>query len=282
MLYSPPPGFIRLDHNTGAVGADAIGTLVTTGAALSTKGAVSDLITSTAFDSYRMVIQATDYGAGAVSSVGAMDILIGAATESIYIPNLLMGFCSGGMAAGSTTPGLGKWWDFPLYTPAGSRLSCQAAGERLSTAFRVAIYLYGGNGYPPFGPCGTKVTTYGMGTVPFGTVVTPGATGVEGAWTQIVLSTTEAHIALLPSYQLGTDTATAARYISVDLGIGAAQEEEIAQAYWYQVDNNEKIQGPMPMVPCYRNIPAGSRLSMRASNMGTNDSGFNGVIHAVS
>jgi hypothetical protein len=278
MLWVPKKGVLRVEHNTGGVGAGTLGTSVTTGAASSTKGTPAELIASTSFDAYWVRVITSIYGALATDSRGCLDILIGAATEEVLIPNLLMGYCGVFSTAASVGP---KFWDFPLYVPAGSRIAAQAAGARLSTAMRVAIFLYGGDGSPPF-RTGSKVTTYGIGTVPDGTAITPGASGAEGAWTQIVAATSEDHFALVPSFQIGGDTTTSNLAYALDLGVGAATEEEIAQSYWYSTDSAERITGPLNSMPRFQDIPSGERLSMRVSNSGANDANYNGAIHAVS
>jgi hypothetical protein len=267
-----------MEHNTGTVGANPIGTSITTGAASNTKGTAVQLIASTSFETYWVTVMATQYGLAATDSQGCLDILTGAATEEVLIPNLLMGFCS----PTDTATGVGpKRWDFPLYIPAGTRLAAQAAGMRTSTALRVQIFLYGGDGIPPF-RVGSKVTTYGV-TVPVGTTVVPGASGAEGAWAQITASTTEDHFALVPSFQAGTDTTLTRNYYAVDLGVGAATEEEVVQSYWFAVTDNEMMRGPENSMPCFQDIPSGTRLAARVSDSGVNDAGnYNLAIHAVS
>lgn len=168
---------------------------------------------------------------------------------------------------------------FPLYIPAGSRLSAKAAGLRVSTAMTVAIWLYGGDGLPPF-RVGSKVTTYGV-TVPNGTSITPGATGAEGAWAQITASTTADHFALVPSFQLGADTVVSNNRYAVDIGLGAATEEEIVQSEWYVTSGDETCTNFGPHLPSFQDIPSGSRLSLRASCSGTADV-VDAAIHAVS
>lgn len=280
MLWVPQKGIVRREHNMGAVGTLLPGTAVTTGAAASTKGTAVQLIGSTAFDTYWMTILATNYFLAATDSQGALDILIGAATEDVLIANLLMGFC-GGQGGASRTVGP-KRWDFPLYIPAGSRLAAQAAGQRLSTAFRVAVILYGGCGNPAW-RVGGSVTTYGIGTVPIGATVVPGASAAEGAWAQIVAATTFDHFAFVPSFQPGTDTTLNLRQFAVDLGIGAATEEQIIGDYQFAGDDTEAFGGPYDSFPCFADVPSGTRLVMRASNSGANDGGnYNGAIHAVS
>lgn len=274
MLWTPKQGILRVEHNTGAVGATNIGTTVTTGASSSTKGAVAELIASTSFDAYWMRVFATKYGGvAATAAQGCLDILIGAATEDVLIPNLLMGYCGGVGGRGA------KVWDFPLHVPAGSRLSAQAAGIRTSTNLYVAVYLYGGDAYPPW-RVGGHVTTYGIGTVPDGTTVTPGSSGAEGSWTEITASTTSGHFCLVPSFQCSGDTAIQAANVVVDLGVGSATESQIAEGYWFGTDTAEGMDGPYPSMPCFFDIPSGTRLVMRASHQGTPDL-VNGAIHAV-
>ncbi len=141
-LHIPHKGSLRFQHNVGTVGDVTPGTTVTTGAAEATKGTPAELIASTNFDAYWFEFYAFAYGNAATDSQGALDILIGAATEEVWIANLLMGFCG---ILSSTAPGP-KTWRFPLHLPGGSRIAAQAAGKRLSTALTVAVWLYGGNG----------------------------------------------------------------------------------------------------------------------------------------
>lgn len=276
MLWVPQYGKRRMEHNLGTVAGSNMGTAVTTGAASTTKGAVAQLIASTTFDAYWVTILASAYSNAATAAAGAMDILIGAATEDVLIPNLLFGYCGGGNSANMAGP---KRWDFPLYIPAGSRLSCQAAGIRLSTAFAVGIIIYGGDGYPAF-RVGSKVVTYGIGTIPNGTTLVLG-NGVEGAWTQIVASSTEDHFALIPSFQPVTDTIITLKSQHIDVGYGAVTEEEVASSYLFQTDSNETCSGPYNSMPAFQDIPSGSRLVMRGSNNGV-VTNYNAALHAMS
>jgi hypothetical protein len=164
------------------------GTTVTSSGTESVKGTPAELMASTSFDAYRVLIVGSGDGVSATASAGALDILTGASTEEGAHPQPAL------RAGRLPRPGIGgpKVWEFRLYVPAGSRISAQAAGERLTIGVKVWIYHYGGMGMP-MGPCGSKVTTYGMGTVPNGTALTPGASGAEGGWPQITASTTEDH-----------------------------------------------------------------------------------------
>ena len=276
MLWIPQKGVLRREHSWGSVGSTTLGHAVTTGAAAGTKGTPTELITSTSFDAYWITIWAGAYGAAATASEGCLDILVGAATEDVLIPNLLMGYCDDWSAGRGP-----KMWHFPLYIPAGTRIAAQACGARTATAVRVGVALYGGDGYPPF-RVGSQVNTYGVATPPNGTAVTPGASGAVGSWTQITASTSEDNFAVFPSWQPNADTNMGPRSWTVGIGIGSATEDLIAEDYYYGVTSNEAMTGPCVGMPAFYDMPSGSRLVMRASNHGTNDSTYQGALHCVS
>lgn len=277
-LWIPQKGQIRVQHNTGAVGTTTVGTAVTTGGAASTKGTPAEISASTSFDSFWMTVVASAYGLTATDAQLAIDILIGAATEEVLVANLLGGGCG---TMGVTTHHGCRTWNFPLYTPSGSRIAVQAAGARVSTAFQVAVYLFGGTGMPPY-RVGSKVTTYGMGTVPNGTTLTVAGAGGAASFTQITASTTEDHFALFPSVQVGADTVWNAGTLNVQFGVGAATEEIVGGSYWFTKDTGEVMDGPYPSFPTFHDVPSGTRLTLGVSHSGTNDASYNGVIHAVS
>ncbi len=278
MLWVPQKGIQRLEHNLGNVGTLTPGSVVTTGGASNTKGTPVELIASTAFDAYWITITASNYAAAATTSQGCLDILIGASTEEVLIPNLLMGFC------GSLAP---KRWDFPLYIPAGSRIAAQAAGDRTTTTLTVGVVLRGGDGTPHH-RVGRKVTTYGITTVPAGTDVAAGYSGAEGAWVQITGSTSEDHFAFCPSFHPtdGDTTLTPAKVVYMDLGLGAATEElmlGVQQNFVFLYDTNENCYGPYDAQPIFQDVKSGTRLTARLSMSGATDTGEpDCAIHAVS
>lgn len=257
---------------------------MTTGGSASTKGADATLISSTNFDVYWVEIHAWAYGNTATDSQGSMDIWIGTDPEEVIIPDLLMGFCGSWAAAATAGP---KHWAFPLYIPAGTAIGCRAAGQRVSTTLTVGISVYGGDAMPPF-RVGRKVTTYGMGTVPFGTTIVPGASGAEGSWTAITTSTSEDHFAFLPSFQNGTDTTLGNITYFADIGVAASGDAastavEIGQSWMFRMSSDERGEGWIPFMPAFIDVPSGNQLTMRVSASGALDGGnYNAVIHAVS
>jgi hypothetical protein len=276
VLYAPYERLLYF-NSLAANPAEPPGTSVTTGAAEATKGTVVGIITSTPWDAYMIHVSATEYSLGATSSQACLDVLVGpTGTEQMLIPDLLVGGSSIDHLGG------GREYMFPLYIPATTQISVKVAGQRLSTAMKVVIGLRGGSGSPPF-RVGRQVTTYGISTVPYGTTVVPGASGAEGAWTQITAGTSEDHFALMAGFQSGTTTTKNTLSFFVDIGEGAATEEEIAQTYLFATDPSEQDYGPRPIFPTFIDVPSGTRLAMRASCNGVLDAGnYNGVIYGVS
>lgn len=277
MLWTPKKGILRTQTNVGSVGSTGIGTAVTTHATLTTsKGTPVELIASTSFDTFLIYVTAMGYSASAANSACCVDILAGAATEEVIIPDLLAGqACVDASNANDL-----KSWMFPLYIPAGTRIAAQAAGARVNTAIRIGIWLFGGDGSPPFQLAG-RIKTYGIGTLPNGTAITHGVSAAEGSWTQIAASTAEHAFGCYPSYQSNDASMTTACH-SVDVGIGAAAEEQIGPPFQYQISGTEQICGPLFVPPpILHPIPSGTRLVMRASsNIATAD-GMQGAVHTL-
>ena len=278
MLWVPQKGEILVQHNLGDVGDATPGTQVTTGATAPVKGTAVEVFASTAFDAYWVEVYAWNYSLNATQTRVMIDLLTGAATEEVLAPNLI-----GSHSANAATLTKGHKCVFagPLYIPAGSRIAVRAAGDRVSTVFSVGVYLRGGYGTPPF-RVGSKVTAYGVGTVPAGTAFTPGGTGAQGAWAQITASTSEDHFAFFPGVQIATDTSFGSALLWVEMGYGAATEELIGGPYIYGTHGDEMLDGPLPHQPLFKDVPSGSRLVMRGSNSIAVESNYQGVIYALS
>ena len=168
-----------------------------------------------------------------------------------------------------------------LLAPQGKRIAAQLASVRTSITARIAISLYGG-GVPPF-RVGSRVTTYGTQiNNARGKAVVPTASGGTASVTEMTASTSENHYAFLPGFQPATDTSiTPTAYVNIGIGVGAATEDRIG-TWWYGKTTGEDMSGPFPWLPSFVDVPAGSRLSMLASNQGANDAAYDGLIYAIS
>ena len=100
--------------------------------------------------------------------------------------------------------------------------------------------------------------------------------------TEMPASTTEDHFSVMPGFQPETDsTLGGTRYLNIGIGVGAATEDRVG-TWIYSTTSVEELSGPTPNMPAFVDIPAGSRLTMLASNSGTNDAAYGGLIYAVS
>lgn len=276
MLFVPQFGRLRYESNIGPNANGSPGALVTTGSTSSTKGTAVQLIAATSFDAYWVRIMVNNYGASAVASPAMLDLMLGTDPGQIIIPNLIVGYSgSAGTNKGS------RVYDFNLYIPSGSRISVQAAGQRVSTSMRVSVHLYGGHGYPGF-KVGTKVTTYGVTTVPAGTTIATSSNGVAGNFTQITSGTTENHFAFIPGIQPAGLTSLQNQMLTTEIGAGSAPEDVISPPYWLACDVSEMMDGYYNPMPTFADVPSGTRLALRISGSNPSDGNYTGVIHAVS
>lgn len=269
-LWTPSAGAARVVTNASTVGSPF--QLVTSGAA-NTYGSVVELISAAnnTHDTWGIHILAAETAASAVTSSCSLDILAGAATEDVLIDSLLVGWCYGGPV---------RSYFFPVHIPAGTRISARTANETASRACRVQVYLMGGA--TPRWPSGRKVTTYGTkNNAARGQTVTPSQSGAAASVTQLTASTSEDHFYFLPGFDPYNDTTLQNRNYSIGIGVGAATEDRIG-TWEFGFDSGEKGSGPMPTMGVWHEVAAGQRLTMLASNSGTNDTTYGGLIYAVS
>lgn len=283
MLWVPSKGKVRVQHNLGGTGAGSKGTLISAAGTNTAFGSVTQMIASTNFDAFWITIALTKIAASATASQTVFNLYTGAATEELVIDSLLCGHSSGDIALSGKGP---IYYSFPLYIPAGTRISGAFKSVRVGVGAYAAIWLYGGNEAPPF-QVANKITSYGTpgaSSLPRGTAITPGTSGAEGSWTQVVASSAIDHFAIVPGFQVATDTTMTNSTIALDIGIGGAgAEAQISEGWIYHVDQTECMGGPLCTIPCFRPIPAGTRLACRASNsVATNDAAYDCALYACS
>lgn len=275
-LWHPGKGAVNVITNSGLVGTASPGTGVPSNATTLLDGAVTALITAgnNTQESWGIEIIIMDTGALATASEAALDILIGGATDDVLISALLCGYAYG--------PGAYHYL-FPLHIPSGVRIAARLASVRTSITAQVIVNLYGGTAPAPW-KVGSRVTTYGTQVNNArGQSLTVGASGAAYGVTALTANAVEDHFAFLPGFQPENDTTiTPNGRINVGIGIGASVEEQIGAPWWFAKDTDERASGPMPAFPCFRDVDAGRRIVMLASNSGANDAGYGGLIYAVS
>lgn len=279
MLWVPGSHEGGVISNAGIVGSQTPWTAVASNATTLLDGAVTELISSAnnSQDSWGIEIVITGTGAAATASEACIDILVGGATDDVLIPALICGYAVGTAGASQSF----AHYFFPIHIPAGQRIAASLASVRTSITARVGVWLYGG-GVPPW-RVGTRVTTYGTQiNNARGQAVTPTASGGAASVTQMTASTSQDHFYFLPGFQPATDiTITPTGWMSIGIGVGASTEERIG-SWWYGKSTGEDFVGPLPSMGAWEDVPAGSRLTLLASNSGANDAAYDGLIYAVS
>lgn len=279
MLWVPSSGSVRVITNGGIVGSATPWTGVPSNATTLLDGAVTELISAAnnTQDSWGFEVVICSTGASATASEAALDLLIGGATDDILVSALLCGYSIGGNTASA---GAIRYF-FPVHIPAGVRIAAVLASVRTSITARVGIWLYGGS-VPPF-RVGRDITTYGtQANNARGQALTVTASGGAAGVTQMTASTTSDHFYMVPGFQPATDTTiTPGGWVNIGIGVGASTEQRIG-TWWWGKDTGESMVGPMPSLGAFGHVASGQRLSILASNSGTNDSAYDGLIYAVS
>lgn len=247
----------------GAVGASTQGTTVTTSASAHTKGSWTELIASTLFDANWALIAIGSNTSGAGGQL-LVDIGIGSSTEQPLFPNLFYHVPPTG-----TNNGL-AYYLFPCFIPRGSRLSARSQSSfAASITSEVVVYLFhnhllGGN---PGGGC----RDYGGIATSRGVNVDPGTTpNADSGWVEVTAATEFDHNWICVAGQFGDRSLSAATRWLLDIGVGAATEQEFISDLIFSADTTRD----MPLVgnvcfPCF--IPKGTRLTARARcNVATN------------
>jgi hypothetical protein len=201
---------------TNLTAASRVGTIVTASATSHVKGAWVSLIDPTSRPSYGVWVRASTVGAATTITGQLLDIgygPTGGGSEQVLIPNLATGMA----ASTGSAAGFGKAWWFPVYIPAGVRVSARVQALIVSDTVLVEIFLHQFSLYPvSAGP----VEPYGADTANSrGTSVTTG-NGVFGAWAQLTASTLRPHRFWASAYDQLGDVSVANSESLLQLGTG--------------------------------------------------------------
>lgn len=230
---------------------------------IGSKGSWASIVSSTANDSFGILINVSGNSASALTRETVLDIGIdpaGGTSYQVLIPDLLCG-----SAVNYTTAPHGVWYFFPIFIPAGS----QIAGRGQSTVtnlFRVSVQL----SQKPFNPAmvrtGTYVEALGLGTLPSGTGITEGTT-TEGSWTLMGTTTKR-----LWWWQVGfqpeaNDIATGNAVVHLDIAAGNGTDFDIIAQDLIVTTNTAEAVGSMPKVAsCEYDVPSGTNIYVRGQN----------------
>lgn len=278
-LWTPAPAWGSYETNFGTPQASTQGTSVAASATPFTKGAWVQLIASTAFDYQYLEIWGSNSFTSTTNTRGLLDIGIGAAAaEVVLIPDLLMG-----AVGASQTYGGFRNYPFPLFIPAGTRVSARFSNATASRTIGVTIKGYGNPRRPGEVWYGSTVDAYGITAGSGqGVAITPGVSGAFGSYTQIVASTTKSHMCIIFGCQLDSQTNAAAQTYQAAVGVGAATEVEIANHIVWGVDASERLSGPWSNPPIWVPVPAASRLAVKLAQSSTTAQPCDVALYGVS
>lgn len=197
-------------------------------------------------------------GGGAAADY-LVDVAVGAGgSETIIANNLIFtGFLNTDHVA---------YYLFPIFVPAGTRLSARCQATTASRTVRCAIMLIG-QSFLPSSPLGV-ITTYGANTADSGGVqVDPGAgADTKGAYSELASALTfDINWIVLGIGGQNNQARTSAK-ILVDVAVGAAASEQIIIPDLFIVAQTagDSILPGCICLPC--SIPAGSRVAVRAQS----------------
>jgi hypothetical protein len=269
-----PPRPVHFDAKQTSWAAPYAPVQLTAGSPGGTKGGYTTLIPSLDFDVYEMWVWFQGVSIASNQTGVLVDLALGAAASEVdFVTSLNAGFAN--------NAGNGQSYRFPIFLPAGSRLSgaCRAANS--GDTVDMFVLAYGRPSRPVW--AGRRITTYGAITASSrGTNFTMGTSNAEGSWTELVAATTEEH----QFFAVGFGGAGDASHIGAggvaDIGIGAGGSEvAIAENFQVSINNAEVLRYDVPaMIP--RRVPAGTRMVVRGAYNNASAQAFDAILYGVS
>jgi hypothetical protein len=269
MLYDFHPEFTQMVDEGSTDDATSAPVITQTLVTANTYPAYSQVIASTPFDSYGLIIKSLSDEASTSQLYRTIGQVAtgGSGSETNIIEGINFGqrrSNRGRLASRSMF--------FPVFIPSGTRLSFRAKSSLVTSSPRAffGIYLFRQNSYPFNQWIGNSVTTYGIDDANLKASVdlTPGA-GVDvwGSWTEITASTTRYHKALL--FNIWANQAQTSNYqgYNVQFAVGGSGSESIISPTIRMCSPPEHLYQPLfqptEHVESFVDIPAGSRISAR-------------------
>jgi len=220
------PFYGATGHSRSLLVTDTAGsstdTQVTTSATAFVNSSITQVIASTAFDTTGLYwVLTTNVNATATRVSTLVDIMIGASGSE----QMLIGPISVGGHINRTS------WFFPIYVPAGSRISMRARSAQTNFAVSGTVTLVGpANGDTVGLP--QRWVTYGLsddGTANAQGTLLSGTAVAYGSWTSLTSATTYAHDLWMPVIDVGTATSRGSHYgwiqTTLDTGTNGTSED---------------------------------------------------------
>jgi hypothetical protein len=233
-----------------------MGTSIPASATPHAEGADTELVASLAHDVYWVTIFFVDTAVAATATDSLVTLYRGAGGTNPLISNLLSGWSNSSATPGNTP----KIYQFPLYIPAGTRISARSRALIASDVVRICYKFQGGG--QPSGWCGRSVEALGADTANSrGTSVTAGTTA-EGTFTAIGTTGFEYGYVLPMVGGNLADTTMTNNWIAADIGVGGAVLKDLTD-WVFNMSTTEgatSVEGGMGR---FTKIPSGTALQLR-------------------
>lgn len=278
MLWTPPAGPQALESNVGGTTAAEFGTALAAAGTAHTKTSWTQLIASTAYDSYGVVVAISQTPTASTNIRRLVDIGIGAASsEVVLLPDLNAGN-TGLWNSAAATPAM---YYFPVFVPAGTRISARHQSSSTTVGCTVAVWLM----QWPIGPgqwVGQRVTAYGVNAAnSYGTSVAQ-STGGYGTTAEITASCGYPIRALQLGQDMLADTTGATKRGIVRIGRGATPDWFVSDLPFQESTTTENLfmMAPNLILSQMRfAIPAATRLTLATRTSSAESRGW--IIYGV-
>lgn len=188
LMVPQPPNWGYYAHNlasTVSATTTGFGTAVTAGAS-NVKGTAVSVLTVTS-DVYWLKIGLGGFNSSGTNGSVLADILYdpaGGTSWQVLIPNLFAGNTVFLDLDTTSSFGGARWFEFPIFIPAGSSIGCQAATANAGTLAGEIILIASGGQAMPDHFAGSSVETIGIATADSGgTAHTAGNSSAFSSWT---------------------------------------------------------------------------------------------------
>lgn len=269
MLWVPQTSPALLECSQSSTSSE--GTTVTASGTTHTKGSYAQLIASTGANAIGITLAIHNVGVASTNARMLVDIAIGGAgSEQIIIPNLM----AGNAAAWNASSNGGCVYHFPIFIPAGSRISARCQASTASDTCNVVAWLHQGR-LSPGQWVGQRVTAYGADTAnSSGVAHTPGSTNAYATATQIVSSTANPIRYMQVGIDTGTDTTGTSMRGMYRIGLGATPDYIIQHVPFGEsttVESMDMRVGNQILSRMGFNVPAASDVRLSAMVSGTGE-----------
>lgn len=261
MLWTPPAGPQTLESNVGGTASAEFGTALAAAGTAHTKTSWTEMIASTTYDAYGITVAISHTPTASTNIRRLVDVGIGGSgSEVVLLPNLN----AGNVGLWNSAAAEPVMYHFPIFIPAGTRLSARHQSSSTTVGCTVAVWLHQ---WPTLSGSwvGTRVTAYGADTATSAGVSVAQSTTAYGTTAEITASCDNPVRYIQLGQDLLTDTTGGDKRGIVRFGIGSGPTWVVSDLPFNEKTSVETVFtfGVNFILSQMRfNIPAGTRLCL--------------------